>query len=421
MPRNGSGTFTLVTGNPVSPGTTIESAWANTTLSDIGTEITNSLSRTGAGGMLAAFRLADGTLAAPGVAFLNETGTGLYRAGSGEMWNAVQGIQIQQYTVNGVLIPTGKTFTAQGPVSYTSTLTGGTGVVDLGSGQFYKDASGNVGLGVVPSAWGTGFTALQVNARASFFGSASTTFVGNNIFYDGTNYKYIATAAATLYDSTGGLHRWYNAPSGTAGNNITLTTAMTLDASGNLLVGTTSPSGGGERLFVSASLNGTAQRIYNYSASTPQGLYVYYPSAAPNGTASQFLTCGDSGATRAEIRSNGGLANFSANNVNLSDFRTKTDIQPATSYLDKICAIPVKTFLYKDQTDTERNLGVIAQDVDAVAPELIDHSGFGNPPEGERPYLAVYQTDLQYALMKCIQEQQALITSLTARVAALEA
>ena len=36
--------------------------------------------------------------------------------------------------------------TAASP-SYTGTLTGGTGVVNLGSGQFYKDGSGNVGIG----------------------------------------------------------------------------------------------------------------------------------------------------------------------------------------------------------------------------------------------------------------------------------
>ena len=36
-------------------------------------------------------------------------------------------------------------------VTYTGTLTGGTGVVNLGSGQLYKDASGNLGVGAVPS------------------------------------------------------------------------------------------------------------------------------------------------------------------------------------------------------------------------------------------------------------------------------
>ena len=36
-------------------------------------------------------------------------------------------------------------------LSYSTTLTGGTGIVNLGSGQFYKDASGNVGIGMTPS------------------------------------------------------------------------------------------------------------------------------------------------------------------------------------------------------------------------------------------------------------------------------
>jgi hypothetical protein len=35
------------------------------------------------------------------------------------------------------------------------------------------------------------------------------------------------------------VHQWFNAPSGTAGNAITFTQAMTLDASGNLMMGLT--------------------------------------------------------------------------------------------------------------------------------------------------------------------------------------
>ena len=124
--------------------------------------------------------------------------------------------------------------------------------------------------------------------------------------------------------------------------------------------------------------------------------------------------------TRATIRSNGGLANYQANNANLSDIRKKTDINLAGNYLSKICSIPVKTFKYIDQTDNELNLGVIAQDVEAVAPELIDNTGFGETPEDGIPLKAIYQTDLQYALMKCIQEQQEIINDLKARIETLE-
>ena len=135
-----------------------------------------------------------------------------------------------------------------------------------------------------------------------------------------------------------------------------------------------------------------------------------------DGAGNNFFEGSDSTTTRFAVNSNGGIANYSANNVNLSDVRTKTDIKDAGSYLTKICAIPVRTFKYKDQTDNLLNLGVIAQEVEAVAPELVDTNGFGETPEDGVPLKAVYQTDLQYALMKCIQEQQAIIESLKARL-----
>lgn len=44
---NGSGTYNLPAGNPVTTGTTISSSWANTTLSDIATALTNCITRDG--------------------------------------------------------------------------------------------------------------------------------------------------------------------------------------------------------------------------------------------------------------------------------------------------------------------------------------------------------------------------------------
>ena len=156
-------------------------------------------------------------------------------------------------------------------------------------------------------------------------------------------------------------------------------------------------------------------------ATQPLGIYVEYTAAAPNGTANAFLECVDTGGARFVARSNGGLANYSANDVNLSDRREKINFAPAKSYLETICAIPVQTFNYIDQAEDDPGLtlGVVAQDVQAVAPELVMESNWGTE-ENPKMRLSIYQTDLQYALMKCIQEQQALITSLTARIAALE-
>jgi hypothetical protein len=109
-------------------------------------------------------------------------------------------------------------------------------------------STGNLGLGVTPSPWVT-YRAIQLGATASAVIDSSGGF-GTNYYFDGTNYRYVSTSSVALYSAATGQHRWFTAPSGTASNVITLTQAMTLDASGNLGVGTTGPLG---RLHVSGA------------------------------------------------------------------------------------------------------------------------------------------------------------------------
>jgi hypothetical protein len=209
-----------------------------------------------------------------------------------------------------------------------------------------------------------------------------------------------------------------------AGSNyLTLSTNTTerarIDSSGNLLVGATSTSQ--SHRLVGKTNDAWTTEFFSPNAS-PFGIDISYTATSPNNTSAQFVRGIDTSATRFEIRSNGGIANYAANNVILSDRREKTNFSPAKSYLDVICAIPVQTFNYIDQNleeDDGLTLGVVAQDVQEVAPELVSESNWGSE-ENPKMRLEVYQTDLQYALMKCIQEQQALIQTLTARVAALE-
>jgi hypothetical protein len=107
------------------------------------------------------------------------------------------------------------------------------------------DTSQNVGLGVTPSAWSTGKT-LQIGhvGNAFLFGASSvgsSTSYGINAYFN-SGWKYGDSGYATRYsqDSAGGSHLWFTAPSGTAGNAITFTQAMTLNASGGLGIGETS-------------------------------------------------------------------------------------------------------------------------------------------------------------------------------------
>jgi hypothetical protein len=112
--------------------------------------------------------------------------------------------------------------------------------------QMRLTSTGNLGLGVTPSAWGSGWRALQVNGFAAWSDSSLRFYLSNNSYFDGTNRKYIATGYASEYQqpSSGGF-LWNIAASGTAGNSISFTQAMTLSAAGGLSVGTTADPGAG--------------------------------------------------------------------------------------------------------------------------------------------------------------------------------
>jgi len=131
------------------------------------------------------------------------------------------------------------------------------------------DSSGNLGLGVAPSAWEPGYQVLE-NSAGSFFGGSTATLriIQGGYINSGYKYKY-NSVAASLYEIDAGAHKWHTAPSGTAGNAISFTQALTLDASGNFLVGTTSASIGnttGSRFIT----NGKTLQITSDDGSNPR-------------------------------------------------------------------------------------------------------------------------------------------------------
>ena len=267
------------------------------------------------------------------------------------------------------------------------------------------DASGNLALGNTTSlSASSGRIDLTVNGTSSSMVSWGTGGTRRGYaLHDGTDFSIASETAGAIRFLNNGAER------------------ARIDSSGNLLVGTTdvSPSSGnGIKLIKNRSGSSEYNSVSVVSNANNSGFSSYELYTSTGGTGYKFY-----------VLYNGGIANFQANNSNLSDRREKTNFAPAGDYLAKICAIPVQTFNYINQDledDPGLTLGVVAQDVQAVAPELVTETKLGTGEDGEKR-LAIYQTDLQYALMKCIQEQQAIINAqqtvletLTARITALE-
>jgi hypothetical protein len=126
------------------------------------------------------------------------------------------------------------------------------------------DASGNLGIGVTPNAWGSAYNVIQLGA-GNFTGAFAQwrgnnqTLIVSNAYNDGTNWIYRNTGPAAYYRaaSVSPEHTWFLAASGTAGSTITWTQSMTLSATSNLT------------LNVGNVVQGTAAKGFDFSANTP--------------------------------------------------------------------------------------------------------------------------------------------------------
>lgn len=332
-----------------------------------------------------------------------------------------------------------------------------------GSNLMLINAAGNLGLAVDPSAWASGWPAFQVgravmhtntsDGRASF---------GNNYYVDGTNAIYIASANATQLMQVSGEYRFYTAPSGTAGNAITFTQAMTLDASGLLTVGNTSPAGSSQitaygasngqiavqnstnwsrllqnanDLYIDNGVGGSAGNIiFRNSSSTVEraritsgGVFIVgdtslvassfagvkFDGASFNGlglndsaaaNTAGYIYFQSAGTTIGSITRVGATSAVAYNST--SDQRLKENIQDAESASALIDAIKVRQYDWKSDGSHQR-YGFVAQELVAVAPEAV------HQPEDLEAMMAVDYSKLVPMLVKEIQ-------ALRARVAALE-
>ena len=170
---------------------------------------------------------------------------------------------------------------------------------------------------------------------------------------------------------------------------------MMLDTSGNLLVGKTATGTGAVGFEVQQD-----GEVYSIIGNGYNTYHVYANSAY-----------------RFYVNPNGGIYNYSANNVNLSDEREKKNIEALESQWDSLKQWSLKKFHYNADNDSDnKKLGVIAQEVESYNPEVISEFKVDN----DTTRLAVKEQQMMWMAIKALQEAQTRIESLEARIAALE-
>lgn len=298
--------------------------------------------------------------------------------------------------------------------SYTFTGDTNTGLYSAGADQAAM-ATG----GAIRALWAlTGETVYgTVTATATdtgFIATNTTPTTGRSYFL-----RSIAAGGFTLRDSTAGQDRVLV---GATGNWV-------FDPNVSTVVG-------GRFTFYHATASETVSFVsHNASSGTVRAQTLQFGQQAPNDATSFFLRCTDTGADRAFIYSNGGLANYSANNVNLSDEREKTDIAPfdAAADLEAFLAFPFVNYKYADQTHADFNLGTGAQSALASHPgnaRYVDPEGWikEHDPEGNPVYrMAVFDGDIHYRTgaqtqyaHRRINELEAALAAALERIEALE-
>jgi hypothetical protein len=348
-----------------------------------------------------------GTSTSPALTLKNDAGGGQFTA---SFWNAgTSGTRTFIKCVTGSGATDIATFNTDGTnfqINANSNLIFGT---NTSTERMRIDSSGNLGLGVTASAWNTNVKAAQLASGSVYSYSTVDLQLTQNCYYNTSNqWIYSTTAPAERYSLYNGAHNWYTAPSGTAGNAITFTQAMTLDTSGNLLVGTTS----------AADSSGIGFK-YIASATSPSVALVGSASTNGTGTGFQMYSTG-AGAYRFYVGYGGTIFATSTTITAISDQRLKENIRDLDYGLNEILALQPRRFDWKEGKglDKKDDVGFIAQEFETVLPNSV---GVTKAGEDSIEYKNLNHSELIPTLVKAIQEQQAMINELKAKVAALEA
>jgi hypothetical protein len=279
------------------------------------------------------------------------------------------------------------------------------------------DSSGNLGIGVTSpvsildvNAKGTGTTPNAVKTYTSYM--HGSTIGANAGELTGWGVRYGTIASTPVWYGARFLKNGVNAASDFTiwtspdGDVTTLAERVTVTASGNLLVGTTSQLGGVTARGVFSS---TSNLLALQAGNGNVGAYMTNTSGTGNW---QPFSFNNNGTSFSQIGSITCTASATAYNTS-SDYRLKHDIQPMTGALAKVAQL--KPVTYKWNADDSDGEGFIAHELQEVAPYAVSGEKDGEEMQG------VDYGKITPLLTAALQEAIAEIQSLKARVAELEA
>lgn len=324
-------------------------------------------------------------------------------------------------------------------------------------------SAGNVGIGTTPAAWAAPAAGkvLQIGTRSALFSYNNTsTDLSINIYFDGSDYRYIQSAAASLFrqNSSDGSILFYNASSGTAGAVTTLNERMRITSGGIIyalnsgvdgsyqpMIGGMYSSNNNETNLISTAVSSIGSQsgfrfdVSNGGGSTGRtavfwitrsgfnsnvnGESVIVDNNPSNSGSRRVLTVqggifgssGDASSKLIIFQANNGTEigsvqrNGGANVVynTSSDRRLKEDYKDFNG-LDLVKNVKVYDFKWKG--GEHRNYGVIADELQEVVPSIVSGTKDETYEDGRDKYMGVDYGQLTPILLKAIQELNAKVT-----------
>ena len=298
------------------------------------------------------------------------------------------------------------------------------------SGNSIWSPSGSEQMRLTSTGLGIGTSSPQARLNVQYADSAPT---ASGTITSGALFQYATGGVALNMGSSSGGYVYFNSA---FSNNASVgqayrfyqgaTQSMTLDASGNLLVGTTGSFTGqvGEKLVVHGSQTGGGGSVayaYNTAAAGADGSpgFNIYKAMTTTSSSARFMQF-YAGGTATPM---GGIVGNGASNVqfaSLSDIREKTNIAPISGSLNKVVALRPVEFDWIANGE-HCPAGFVAQEVQQVFPEFVVENMANEGQEARKGLTGGMTGGIIAHLVKAIQEQQAMIASQSELITQLQA